>query len=199
MAKKSDIPRKIVDAALSLAAQQGWRDTSLVDIAEGAGISLADLHKHYASKTAIVRAYQRRVDDAVLAREDPEREEQLPRDRLFDVVMGRFDVLQANKEAVRAILRDSVCDPVSVLCAGPGFVGSMGWMLEAAGIPRSGCFGRLKAKGLAVLYLTVLRAWLDDDSEDLARTMSTLDKQLRRADSLMSLFARQRGSKVAEA
>jgi AcrR family transcriptional regulator len=199
MAKKSDIPRRIVNAALSLAAQQGWRDTSLADIAEEAGISLAELHGHFSSKSAIVRAYQRSIDDAVLAKEDPERAEQSPRDRLFDVVMSRFDVLQTNKEAVRAILRDSVCDPVSALYAGPSVVGSMGWMLEAAGIPRTGCLGRLKSKGLAVLYLIVLRVWLDDDSEDLARTMSALDKQLRRADSLMSLFVRQRRSVVADA
>ena len=45
--------------------------------------------------------------------------------------------------------------------------------------------GALRVKGLALIYLSALRAWLRDESADKARTMAVLDTQLRRAEALM--------------
>ena len=58
----------------------------------------------------------------------------------------------------------------------------MSWMLEAAGIDASGLKGALKAKGLALVWLATLRAFLADDGEDLGATMAALDKALKRAE-----------------
>ena len=41
----------------------------------------------YSSKTAVVAAYSRRIDDEVLKSDDPELIGEPPRDRLFDVMM----------------------------------------------------------------------------------------------------------------
>ncbi len=40
------------------------------------------------------------------------------------------------------------------------------------------------------MYLTVLRVWLDDDGDDLAKTMAALDKALGRVESLMEIIQR---------
>ena len=61
---------------------------------------------------------------------------------------------------------------------------SMAWMLEAAGISSSGCTGSVKVNGLALLYLDAIRAWMNDDSPDMARTMAAVDKGLRRAEQI---------------
>ena len=61
----------------------------------------------------------------------------------------------------------------------------MALMLEAAGLAAGGARGVLRIKGLALVYLASLRVWLKDESADKARTMAALDKQLRRAESLM--------------
>jgi hypothetical protein len=38
---------------------------------------------------------------------------------------------------------------------------------------------------VALIYLATLGVWLRDESEDKARTMAALDKQLRRAEALV--------------
>ena len=201
MAKKADQPKVIVDAALELAAVQGWRDTTLCDIAQQAKLSLADLYGHYPSKSAVLAAFMGRIDIAMLAGADTEAGEESARERLFDVIMRRFDAPTPYREAVRAILRDTGRDPVAAACttAGPTRR-SLRWMLEAAGLDSGGMRGHLRITGLGVVYLSVLRVWLDDDSEDLARTMATLDKRLKRIESLIaSIPGRRRPAAEAAA
>ena len=110
MPRKTDFPRLIVDHALELAAAQGWANTSLSDIAEAAGLTLAQLRATFPSKTAIIAAYTTRVDEAVLNDIDPELADKSSRERLFDVLMKRFDAMNPHKEAVRSILRASTSD-----------------------------------------------------------------------------------------
>ena len=202
MVKKADIPRHIVATALDLAATQGWRDTTLADIAAAAKLSLADVRAHYASKTAIVAAFAQGIDAEVLAGQDPDLGDQPPRDRLFDVVMRRLDALAPHKAAVRAIACDSLCDPGAALRGGCILERSMAWMLEAAGLGAAGVRGLVRVKGLALVYMAVLRVWLDDDSDDSAATMATLDRRLRQAESLVMLLRlprrRGRGAPRAE-
>ncbi len=182
----------IVDNALELAAIEGWAHTSLNDIAAATGLSLAALHSTYPSKTAIVAAYTTRVDEAVLNHIDPELADKSSRERLFDVLMNRFDAMNPHKEAVRSILRASTSD-VEALARGPlSLYRSMRWMMEAANIPSSGVRGQLRIKGLALIYLTVLRTWFNDDSEDMSRTMASLDRQLNRADRLLGFLRRRK-------
>ena len=198
-ARKADIPSRIVAAALDLAATQGWRDTTLADIAAAAGLSLADVHGAFRSKEAIVAAFVRGIDAQVLAGDDAAFADEPARDRLFDVVMRRFDALAPHKEAVRAIIRDSLCDPLAALCGACGLRRSMAWMLEVARIDSTGLCGLVRIKGLAAVYLAALCVWLGDDSEDMARTMAALDKRLRQAESLVMLCRLPRRHREPEA
>jgi hypothetical protein len=106
--------------------------------------------------------------------------------------MRRFDSMQPYKDAIRAIVKGSTADPWMLLCGGPHLFQTATLMLEVAGISASGPLGRLKTKGLCVVYLTVLRVWLQDDSPDMAKTMATLDRCLRRAESVASFLCRGR-------
>ena len=191
MVKKSELPHHIVTATLQLAAETGWNDVSLADIAARAELSLSELYDVFRSKDAVLAAFQSDIDRQVLSGAPPE-EDASPRDRLFDVLMRRFDALEPHKAGVEAILRDLGRDPVSLLCGAPRLLCSMAWMLEAAGIRASGVAGLVRAKGLALVYLPSLRVWLTDDSPDMARTMAALDKSLRRAESLMSMCGQRR-------
>ncbi|HUN49546.1 MAG TPA: TetR family transcriptional regulator [Candidatus Sulfotelmatobacter sp.] len=188
-------PRDPIDAALELAAQQGWRHTSLAEIAAAAQVPIGELYQQYPSKLAILAGFVRRIDLALLNAAAGERGDEAPRDRLFDVIMRRLDLLQPHRQALAAILRDpaAVCG-----LAHPGRR-SLRWMLAAAGIESEGPFGRLRAAGLAVIYADTLRVWLGDESKDLARTMAALDRRLRQAESLIRLLpGRRRAAAKAE-
>ncbi|MBM3583395.1 MAG: TetR family transcriptional regulator [Alphaproteobacteria bacterium] len=174
----------IIDAALILAARQGWNDTTLADIAAEAGVTLAHAHRHFGSKAAILGGFADRVDDAVLGGTGADLGTEPARDRLFDVLMRRFDALKPHKDAVRALAAAGAADPLALACGACRLARSMCWMLEAAGIATSGCRGRLRVKALTLGWATVLRTWLRDETEDHAPTMAALDRLLRRGETL---------------
>ena len=180
--KRKDASQTIIESALALAASRGWARVGLGDIAEAAGVSLAEMRAEFPSKHAIVAAYAAALDREVLAARDPEMAGRPATERLFDVLMKRFDLLNANKDGVGAILRSCPSDPEAILCGPLTLRRSMRWMLEAADLSSAGLQGRLRVKALCALYLSMLPVWLRDDSEDMARTMAVLDRRLRRLD-----------------
>lgn len=193
MVKKADIPKHIVDTALALAAERGWRDLRMVDIAAAADLPIAAVLEAYRTKPAILAAYGRRLDQTVAKGCSADDLDQPVRDRLFDALMRRFDAMKPHRDGLRAIARDLRRDPLAALGAVCSVACSMAVMLEAAGVSASGAFGRARTKGLTVIYLSVLRVWLDDDSEDSARTMAALDRHLDNADRAMSFLCRRGG------
>jgi len=184
MAKKADLSRTLIDAALDLAADVGWQGVTLHGVAARAGVGLGDLYRHFPCKTAILTGLMRQADAAVLG-EDAETAaiaDETPRDRLVDVMMRRFDALAPYRAGLKRVIADLRRDPATALALAPALDRSMGWMLEAADIPASGLRGALRIKGLEAIHLRVMRVWLDDDTADLARTMAALDSRLRRAE-----------------
>lgn len=169
---------RIVSAALGLAGERKWAEVTLADIAERAGCSLVELKAHFATKGAILSAFTARVDDEVLRRAPRRDAGQARRDALFEVIMSRFDVLDPYKGALRSIVASGLPEPGQI----PAVLASQRWMLEAAGIGAGGLDGGLRTVGLASLYASVCRIWLEDDDAGLARTMAALDRRLRRAE-----------------
>lgn len=185
--KPQDLPGHIMARALELAALQGWRHTTLGNIAAAADLTLGEVLAIYPSKASIVSAFTCATDAEVLADGDGDLADQPPRDRLFDVMMRRFDALAPHKDAVRSMVGASLGDPVSALCGAFLLRRSMALTLEAAHISASGMAGIVRTKGLAAIYLAVMPVWLNDDSEDMAATMAALDKRLGQVESLLAL------------
>lgn len=184
MAQNTHVAEQLVAAAMDLAAKKGWRSLSLAEIAEAAGVPLVDAYSECPTRMAILKEAFAETDRKVLVGPRPDREEPA-RDRLFDVMMRRFDAMAPRKQGVAAILRDLPGDPGALMCSLPHLAKSMAWMLEAAGLSASGPVGTLRIKALSAVYLATLRDWLNDDSPDLARTMAGLDRRLRRVESVM--------------
>src|SRR3990167_2761434 len=127
---------RIIDATMALLATRDFAKVGLADVAEEAGVSLATLRELYDGKLAIVADFSRRVDQAVL--EGGAAEGGTPRDRLFEILMRRFDALGPYKAAVKNVARAARRD----LCLGrflhKNSRRSQSWMLVAAGADVSG-------------------------------------------------------------
>jgi AcrR family transcriptional regulator len=192
-AAKAEPPERVLAAALELAASRGWAEVALADIAAAAELSLAELYALYPSKAAILAAFSRDVDRRVLADigEAVTAEDETARDRLFDVLMRRFDALDAHKAGVEAVLHASRRDPLAVVAGTGQLLRSMSLMLESAGISSTGLVGLLRTKALAAIYLATMRDWLRDDTADKAKTMAALDGRLRRAERCASTLDRR--------
>lgn len=180
-----DAESRLVEAALALADRQGWRRTTLSDIAHEAGLSLADLHDQLRSRGAVLAACVRHFDQLALAGPPADKNDK-PKDRLFDLLMRRFEALKPHRKAVRAMAWDSFGEPAALLALKRLLI-SMGWMLEAAGIPTAGLPGMAKRRILALAYLSVLVVFARDDSADLAKTMAALDRRLSLIEPFLGL------------
>lgn len=202
MAKKStaQLADKAVAALLDLAVERGWRSVSLADVARQGGLSLADLHGEFRTKRDILSRFLDGLDAAQMAGDLPDPQAS-PRDCLFEVMMRRFEAMRGHRAAVKAILADAAFDPSMWPGGVKRILGSAALMLEAAGISTSGISGRIKVKGLAGIYLSVLRTWLDDDADGMDRTMATLDRALGRIESVATVLCRGRhaGDRVPDA
>lgn len=179
--------RKLFDAVIATIAEQGLDEVSLRDIAAKADLSLAELYDRIPHRHAIVPFLAGEVDRAVLADAADISLDQSPRDRLFEIMMSRFDQLQPMRklfDAARArpALSNASIRLFDALAGALSLPRSMACTLEAAGLSSAGLAGAVRVRGLALVYLSTLRIWVDDRSEDLGSTMKTLDQQLARAE-----------------
>ena len=183
MAKKAETGPLVIKTAIDLAAEHGWRDLTLARIAGDSGVPLPELYRHFPSKSAILDGFSRMVDVSMLEEgaADPA---DSPRDRLFDLLMRRFDALQAHRAGVTAIIGTLRRDPAGSLAQLPQLERSMRWTLEAAGLDSDGLIGHARVRVLGLLYLSVLRVWLKDDTPDMAATMKALDGRLAQVEQL---------------
>jgi AcrR family transcriptional regulator len=170
-----------------LLAEQPIERIGLAEIAERSGVTLADLRGEFGSPLAVLAAHVKELDRKVLAEVDPDMEEESPRERLFDVLMRRLELLSPHREAVRSLLRSVRRDPPLALALNAMAVRSQQWMLTSAGIGASGPKGVVRAQGLALLFANVLRTWVDDE-DDNTQTLAALDRELARGQRFAGLL-----------
>ncbi|MCB5173788.1 MULTISPECIES: TetR/AcrR family transcriptional regulator [Microvirga] len=175
----------IIDALMDLAAKRSWNDIELNDIAQAADVSLAEFRDLFPSKGAVLGALSRQIDKQVLEGTTDDLAGEPARERIFDVMMRRFDALAPYKEALRRISRDLRYDPASLAALNQVSLNSQRFMLAAAGISTEGPLGALKLQGAVLVYANTMRTWLDDDDPTLARTMARLDRELRRGERVL--------------
>jgi AcrR family transcriptional regulator len=171
---------RIVAALMALLAEKPFEQIGLSDVATRAGVSLGAMRGEFASTLAVYAAHVKAVDRQVLEGGDGDMAEEPPRERLFDVLMRRIEILAPHKEAIRSLLRSAMRNPGLALALNAMAVRSQQWMLTAADIRASGPRGMVRAQGLALLFARVLRTFVKDDDDGHARTMAALDRELGR-------------------
>ncbi|MBB5372070.1 TetR family transcriptional regulator [Acidocella aromatica] len=176
----------LVTAAFALGAEKGWRHVSPAAAARYAGLDLAKVRAAYPCTGAILKKFGEMADTAAL---NNALTEGSVRDRLFDILLRRFDFLQMYRPGVVALLRAlPFCPPLAFVMAELN-IASMGWLLEGAGVDATGLRGALAKRGLLAVWAYGVRAWADDESEDLTATMAAVDKALARAESIVNRFS----------
>lgn len=186
-ASGSGSPRdRLVDALMELAAERRWQDIELTDVAEQAGVTLAEFRDLFPSKGAVLGAFSKRIDRIVLEGTDANLAEESVKERLFDVLMRRLDALAPYKQALRSIMQGVQGDPLSMAALNQLAVNSHRFMLAAAGIDTEGPLGALKVQGSVLMWGRVLDTWFRDEDPGLARTMALLDRELTRGGRIVS-------------
>jgi hypothetical protein len=175
----------LVAAFFALMGEKGVLHATVPVAAGQAGLDLVAARRSGASMDSLVMKFGELADAYALTGAATEGS---VRDRLFDMVMRRFDFLQMHRAGVLALLKYLPLDPALALCMAKASLASMGWLLEAAGVPAAGPMGAVQQKGLLAVWAWGVRAWAKDESADLTATMAAVDTALNRADQLAARF-----------
>jgi ubiquinone biosynthesis protein COQ9 len=181
-----EFDQALIAAAFETAAEVGWARLTIVDAARAAGLSVAEARARFPGKLSLLRRFGVMIDQAALAEAASEGP---VRDRLFDLLMGRFDAMKPHREGLRALLRYLPGDPATAFALACATRRSMRWMAQAAGVSTSGLRGAVRVRGLIAVWLWAVRTFERDATEDLAPTMAALDTALRRACSAAGWFS----------
>ena len=186
MSKKSykDIQENVIEVALRLSAKVGWSNLSIADIAYEMDMSRSEMNLYFYDKDDILYALGKFIDRKVM---EAELDVDAPvRDKIFEILMERFDVINEYRDGIKSIISSFKCSPKSLIFSFPHIGKSMAMMLEACGENVDGVQGAIKVAGLSGIYLNCIRVWLDDETSDMSKTMACLDKSLGRAEMLVN-------------
>ncbi len=182
-------------AALAHAKEQGWAGVRIGQLAARAERPVQDFYP--AAPSDALEAIEDMFDHEVAAAPLPDAEE--ARERLFELCMRRFEAMEPHRTALTAIGRD---DPLMHGVLLKASLRSAHWLLGLAGLA-DGQFAALRTGPLALVLTRARGAWQQDKEGDFARTLVSLDRDLRRAEEAQSqlhqLAAWLRGNRPRQA
>ncbi len=181
------IRRDLARSALTLAMRKPWKECSLTQLAGEASRPVSDFYGASLGEAVdcVEEAFDRAIGDD-LENLDPG---QSVRDRLFDLIMRRFEAMEHYRPAVLAMEQGQDRDPTLLAAAHQRHVRCARWVLALAGLEADGMTGQARAQGLGVIIGQARAAWRGDEDGDFAKTMSSLDKNLRRAEEMFGRWA----------
>lgn len=185
----------LVEAALAEIAALGWREVTLDGVAARAGVDIVSVRRHAPLKVYLLPLIVDAIDLEVFTKPVASDPQSSPRDRLFSVIMRRFDALQRRREAIKALVKGLSRDPAAAIVLLQRLERSGAATLVAADLSPDGWAGCARRIGLKAVMAASFRAWHDDDSADLAKTMAALDKALTWAERAASGLRRSRSSR----
>lgn len=183
-ARKTDPVRtRIIDATLSLIAEKGWRETRVEDVIAATGISDIEFAREFGGLTSVIVAASRTVNAHMLEEKADFAADESTRDRLFSLLMARFDAARPWAPAIKELAHSAPRDPVLAATGVKVMMMASDQALSAAGIRTRGPLGFARVNAFAAGVMTpVSRVWVSDHSPDLDKTTVALDRALDRAE-----------------
>lgn len=187
MPNKVDLPRKVLDKALELAAESSWEALHLHEVAAALDITLDDIREHYRQKDDLVEAWFDRADSAMLGqRISPEFAQISSRERIHKTIMTWLHALADHRRLTGEMLRYKLeLGHIHLQVLGVMRVSrTVQWIREAA-MQQSTDFHRIAEEVvLTSIYLATFAYWLRDDTAGSESTSRFLDDLLSRAEAV---------------
>jgi hypothetical protein len=184
-------PVDLLEAALGLIEREGWQAYGPLRLARETGAGLAEIVTQLGDRAEIFAAMGRRADMAMIDVAVEDLADMSPKERVFELMMRRFESLRPARPALRRLKREAAPE---VWLEGLGNLRrAVKLIIEAADLAGRGPRRAAVGAALASAYLRTGRVWLDDDSEDLAATLAELDRQLDRIGGMLRSQAGEMG------
>lgn len=187
-AKKKTVRERLVSAFVEQLAARGWRHLSLNEVAGDAKLKRHDLYGIAAHRLDLPMLLSAEITTQMLADFEFVDDDSV-RDRLFDILMARFDALQNYRAGIDALMESSRQDPALMLTLSGAATTAMEHVLAAALDRPLGPADLVRVTVLCAVYAQALKTWKDDDSADMAKTMAALDKRLAQIERIARRFS----------
>ena len=109
------------------------------------------------------------------------------KDMLFEVLMARLDILNIHRKSIQNLIKYFSSNPHKFILHFPSILESVILMSTLSNVNISGIQGITKLKSIFILYLLIIYTWNQDDTEQLEKTMTTLDKYLNFINKFVNL------------
>ena len=177
--KSSDKKLNLVKSSFNIIEKSGWKSFSLQKLSYAEKIPINEIKIFFKSEITILDEFSKMIDIKVEKSFDYEELTNTSvKDNLFELIMLRLEYMQPYKNALKSIKSSFKSDPLVAKSVAKNVMNSLDFYLELTNAFNDTFLDIFKKKSIFLIYSYIFMIWLEDDSDELSKTMSELDKLL---------------------
>ena len=177
--KSSDKKFNLVKSSFNLIEKSGWKSFSLQILSETEKIPINEIKIFFKSELTILDEFSKMIDIKVEKSFDYEEVTSTSvKDNLFELIMLRLEFMQPYRNALKSIKSSFKSDPLVAKSVAKNVMNSLDFYLELTNAFNDSFLDIFKKKSMFLIYSYIFMIWLEDDSDELSKTMSELDRLL---------------------
>ena len=177
--KSSDKKFNLVKSSFYIIEKSGWKSFSLQKLSDTEKIPINEIKIFFKSEITILDEFSKMIDIKVEKSFDYEELTNTSvKDNLFELIMLRLEYMQPYRNALKSIKSSFKSDPLVAKSVAKNVMNSLDFYLELTNAYNDSFLDIFKKKSIFLIYSYIFMIWLEDDSDELSKTMSELDKLL---------------------
>ena len=177
--KSSDKKFNLVKSSFNIIEKSGWKSFSLQKLSYIEKIPINEIRIFFKSEINILDEFSKMIDIKVEKSFDYEELTNTSvKDNLFELIMLRLEYMQPYRNALKSIKSSFKSDPLVAKSVAKNVMNSLDFYLELTNAYNDSFLDIFKKKSIFLIYSYIFMIWLEDDSDELSKTMSELDKLL---------------------
>ena len=177
--KSSDKKFNLVKSSFNIIEKSGWKSFSLQKLSYAEKIPINEIKIFFKSEITILDEFSKMIDIKVEKSFDYEELTNTSvKDNLFELIMLRLEYMQPYRNALKSIKSSFKSDPLVAKSVAKNVMNSLDFYLELTNAFHDSFLDIFKKKSIFLIYSYIFMIWLEDDSDELSKTMSELDKLL---------------------
>ena len=183
--KSSDKKFNLVKSSFNIIEKSGWTSFSLQKLSDTEKIPINEIKIFFKSEITILDEFSKMIDIKVEKSFDYEELTNTSvKDNLFELIMLRLEFMQPYRNALKSIKSSFKSDPLVAKSVAKNVMNSLDFYLELTNAFNDSFLDIFKKKSIFLIYSYIFMIWLEDDSDELSKTMSELDKLLTFAEKI---------------
>ena len=177
--KSSDKKFNLIKSSFKIIEERGWKSFSLQKLSYAEKIPINEIKIFFKSEITILDEFSKMIDIEVEKSFDYEELTNTSvKDNLFELIMLRLEFMQPYRNALKSIKSSFKSDPLVAKSVAKNVMNSLDFYLELTNAFNNSFLDIFKKKSIFLIYSYIFMIWLEDDSDELSKTMSELDRLL---------------------